>query len=114
MKNLINWFEIPVTDMARAIAFYEQVMQISLRRETMDGADLAVFPYAEPGPGGALIKQDDVAPVAQGVVIYLHTADLLASIERVVLPVASVFWNPWFPEMTLELSRCLLTAKVTE
>ncbi|EDJ7751119.1 VOC family protein, partial [Salmonella enterica] len=24
MKNLINWFEIPVTDMARAIAFYEQ------------------------------------------------------------------------------------------
>ncbi len=72
MKNLINWFEIPVTDMARAIAFYEQVMQISLRRETMDGADLAVFPYAEPGPGGALIKQDDVAPVAQGVVIYLQ------------------------------------------
>lgn len=50
MKNLINWFEIPVTDMARAIAFYEQVMQISLRRETMDGADLAVFPYAEPDP----------------------------------------------------------------
>lgn len=48
MKNLINWFEIPVTDMARAIAFYEQVMQISLRRETMDGVDLAVFPYAEP------------------------------------------------------------------
>lgn len=52
MKNLINWFEIPVTDMARAIAFYEQVMQISLRRETMDGGGLAVFPYVEPGPGG--------------------------------------------------------------
>ncbi len=43
MKNLINWFEIPVTDMARAIAFYEQVMQISLRRETMDGG---TWPYS--------------------------------------------------------------------
>lgn len=37
MKNLINWFEIPVTDMARAIAFYEQVMQISLRRKPWMG-----------------------------------------------------------------------------
>ncbi|ABX68538.1 VOC family protein [Salmonella enterica] len=97
MKNLINWFEIPVTDMARAIAFYEQVMQKSLRRETMDGADLAVFPYAEPGPGGALIKQDDVAPVAQGVVIYLHTADLLASIERVVLAGGKCVLEPMVP-----------------
>ncbi|MGS8722731.1 VOC family protein, partial [Salmonella enterica subsp. enterica serovar Infantis] len=42
-------------------------------------------PYAEPGPGGELIKQDDVAPVAKGVVIYLHNDDLLDSIERVVL-----------------------------
>lgn len=37
MKNLINWFEIPVTDMARAIAFYEQVMQISLRHHGWGG-----------------------------------------------------------------------------
>ncbi len=43
-EKLDNWFEIPVTDIARAIAFYEQkLMQISLRRETMDGAD---WPYS--------------------------------------------------------------------
>lgn len=96
MKNLINWFEIPVTDMARAIAFYEQVMQISLRRKPWMGRT-AVFPYVEPGPGGALIKQDDVAPVAQGVVIYLHTADLLASIERVVLAGGKCVLEPMVP-----------------
>lgn len=33
MKSIINWFEIPVTDMERAIAFYEPVMGLSLRRE---------------------------------------------------------------------------------
>jgi len=34
MNNVINWFEIPVADMDRAVAFYEPVMQVSLRRET--------------------------------------------------------------------------------
>lgn len=39
MNNVINWFEIPVADMDRAVAFYEPVMQVTLRRETMDCAD---------------------------------------------------------------------------
>jgi predicted enzyme related to lactoylglutathione lyase len=33
MSNVINWFEIPVAQMDRAIAFYEPVMQVSLRRK---------------------------------------------------------------------------------
>lgn len=56
MSNVINWFEIPVAQMDRAIAFYEPVMQISLRRENMDCAELAVFPHQDPAPGGALAK----------------------------------------------------------
>jgi predicted enzyme related to lactoylglutathione lyase len=28
MKSVINWFEIPVADMDRAIKFYEPVMQV--------------------------------------------------------------------------------------
>ncbi|GHK53816.1 hypothetical protein KPZU09_35520 [Klebsiella pneumoniae] len=50
MNNVINWFEIPVADMDRAVAFYEPVMQVSLRRETMDCAELAVFPHQDPAP----------------------------------------------------------------
>jgi len=83
MKNVINWFEIPVVEMERAIAFYEAVMQISLRREKMDCTDLAVFPYQEPAPGGALAKFDGIMPSKQGAIIYLHTDDLTATIERV-------------------------------
>lgn len=97
MKKIVNWFEIPVTDIGRAIAFYEQVMQVSLRRETMDGTDLAVFPYDEPGPGGALIKYDNATPTMQGVIIYLHTADLLASIERVALAGGKCVLEPMVP-----------------
>jgi len=83
MKSIINWFEIPVADMARAIAFYEPVLGLSLRREKMDGADLAVFPYEDPATGGALAKIDGLLPSAQGAVIYLHTDDLAATLERV-------------------------------
>ena len=56
MNNVINWFEIPVADMDRAVAFYEPVLQVTLRRENMDCAEMAVFPYQDPAPGGALAK----------------------------------------------------------
>lgn len=52
MNNVISWFEIPVAQMERAIAFYEPVMQVSLRRENMDSAELAVFPHQDPLPAG--------------------------------------------------------------
>ena len=83
MKSVINWFEIPVADMARAIAFYEPVMQVSLRREKMDCVELAVFPYDEPATGGALAKFDGIMPSGQGAIVYLHTADLAATLARV-------------------------------
>jgi hypothetical protein len=50
MNNVINWFEIPVADMDRAVAFYEPVLQVTLRRENMDCAEMAVFPYQDPAP----------------------------------------------------------------
>jgi len=45
MKSVINWFEIPVADMDRAIKFYDPVMQGALKRETMDVAELAIFSH---------------------------------------------------------------------
>ena len=55
MSSAIAWFEIPVTDLDRAQAFYEAVMAAPLRREAMGPSQGAVFPYAEPGVGGALM-----------------------------------------------------------
>lgn len=66
MKSVINWFEIPVADMDRAIKFYEPVMQVSLRREKMDSADLAVFPHEDPATGGALAKFEGIIPRCRG------------------------------------------------
>jgi predicted enzyme related to lactoylglutathione lyase len=34
MSNALNWFEIPVTDLARAREFYAKVLQAELREES--------------------------------------------------------------------------------
>ena len=83
MSTIINWFEIPVADLERATAFYEAVFAAEFKRESMSGMDMAVFPYEDPHPGGALLKADVFKPSAQGTVVYLHAPDLTAMLTRV-------------------------------
>lgn len=81
MNGLINWLEIPVTDMTRAIRFYEQVFETTLKRETMAQTDMAVF--ADREPGGALVASEGSRPSADGCLPYLHTPGLTALLARV-------------------------------
>ena len=84
MANLINWFEIAVSDLARATRFYEQVLAVQLRQEVMDEVAMAIFPYQEPATGGALCQMQGLQPSADGVVIYLDAgADLSLPLQRV-------------------------------
>lgn len=85
MQRLINWFEIPVSDLTRAKAFYEETFQVTLRIEDMGDMQLAVFPYAEPATGGALMACSEGRPGEHGVVIYLDGgADLAQPLARAV------------------------------
>jgi predicted enzyme related to lactoylglutathione lyase len=78
MSNALNWFEIPVTDLARAKQFYGRVLQADLREESMTGREMAILPYQDGGVGGALIKGEPHTPSAQGTVVYLNAGDDLA------------------------------------
>jgi uncharacterized protein len=78
MEHAINWFEIPVADMARAVRFYESLTGHSLRREAYGGPgeEMAVF-HAQGGEQaitGALVKNADQQPAVQGTLIYLNAA----------------------------------------
>ena len=82
MQNAITWFEIPVSDLDRAQAFYETVLACKLRREDMGASTLAVFPYDEPATGGCLQSgANRSAPAATGIRIYL---DCTPSIDAVL------------------------------
>jgi len=78
MSNALNWFEIPVTDLARAKEFYGRVLQADLREESMSGREMAILPYENGGVGGALIKGEHLAPSTEGTIVYLNAGDDLA------------------------------------
>ena len=83
MQNPIHWFEIPTTDLDRAVAFYQEVFAIELHRESSGPAAMAIFPYAEPQQSGALVKMDTLLPGMNGPLIYLDGgADLNHALNR--------------------------------
>ncbi len=79
MANVLNWFEIPVSDMERAVKFYTEVMGYdSMYQMNMGGYDMAFFPMEGEGVGGALVKGEGCIPNANGSVIYLNANPDLA------------------------------------
>jgi predicted enzyme related to lactoylglutathione lyase len=82
--NPVGWFEIPVQDMNRAIAFYAEVLGIGLSVHEMGETEMGWFPMkaGEPGSPGALIRAEGYEPSMQGVVVYLTCPDIDGALER--------------------------------
>jgi uncharacterized protein len=77
MKHAINWFDIPVTDMARAMKFYEAMSGGKLRREAMGapGEEMAFFELdSQEAVGGALVSGSHAKPAQHGTMVYLNAA----------------------------------------
>lgn len=85
MKNAINWFSIPVSDLNRAKSFYETILDESLIEVDMDGGKMAFFPTQDQGVGGSLnLPQGEFQALDNdNVPIYLSTKNLDASLARV-------------------------------
>jgi len=71
MKNAVVWSEIAVSDLRRATAFYEKLLDGKLKAETFGPFEIALFPHADGGVGGCLMKGDGYEPSAKGTVTYL-------------------------------------------
>jgi uncharacterized protein len=84
VSNPVFHFEIPVTDMERAKAFYQGVFGLRLTRAQVDGYDMAFFPRVEgqPGASGALAKGDVYKPSKEGTTIYFDVPDIDVVLRR--------------------------------
>ena len=80
---IITWFEIPTIDYNRAVQFYERVFNVRLKQEEMDCMAMAVFPHADGQSAGAVVNGESFKPSADGVCIYLYSADFDAALQRV-------------------------------
>lgn len=85
MTQPITWFEIPALDLPRAKAFYEQVLGIQFKDDTMDGTKLAIFPCdREHATGGCVVQGPGYAPSRDGAVLYVNAGESLdAALSRV-------------------------------
>ncbi len=72
--NPVNWFEIPVNDMARAKTFYEKVLGIDLAETEMGPNKMAWFPMEMGafGAAGTLIQGEGYRPSHDGSLVYIH------------------------------------------
>lgn len=85
--NPVGWFEIPTLDFDRAIRFYEQMFDVTLRRVETPNLPMAMFPATEDpmGASGALVHNTDwYKPTLDGVLIYFTSpsGDLDADSRR--------------------------------
>ncbi len=86
--NPVGWTEIPVTNMERAMKFYETVFDYTLERNTLGGVDMAWFPFFGEGSGSgcSLVKYDKwYCPSKDGALLYFtaFSGDLAVELARV-------------------------------
>jgi uncharacterized protein len=83
--NPVGWFEIYVQDMARARAFYEAVLGVTLTRLSVDALEMWAFPMdaAAPGASGSLVQAPGVPSGGNSTMIYFSCADCAVEAGRV-------------------------------
>jgi hypothetical protein len=78
MQNRVVWFDIAVSDLQRAKAFYSKVFDVELVDNEMGPNKMAMFPF-EPGvASGALVQGPDSKPSTEGSTVYLYGGDDLS------------------------------------
>ncbi|SFW28180.1 VOC family protein [Chitinophaga sancti] len=89
--NVVTWFEIPVSDIERAKAFYETILDIELVKRNDGGVEALFFPYnpevVQATSGrvtGVLSKSDRNQPSGNGTVVYINASpDLQKVLDKV-------------------------------
>lgn len=86
--SALHWFEIPVVDIQRAVAFYERVLGVSIQVIDMTaqmGSMIGMLPNRG-GVGGALVQnsQHGYVPSQAGTLVYLIVdGDLSQVVARI-------------------------------
>jgi predicted enzyme related to lactoylglutathione lyase len=87
MDSVINWFEIPAEDLARAAAFYSGILGKDLVMRDYMGVTMAFFPMeGREGVGGTVVKVANVRPSTDGTIVYLNVNGRLDEVLRRVEP----------------------------
>ena len=79
MNSYVSIFEIPATDIARAIDFYQAVLGVEIEKMEIPGIEMGIFPYEDQMVTGIITKGEDFKPSSDGVTIYLNASEDLSN-----------------------------------
>jgi predicted enzyme related to lactoylglutathione lyase len=86
-SNAIGWFDLYVSDMSRAVSFYENVLQLKLEPmgDPTGDTQMMSFPteMGSYGAGGALVKSNHARPGPGGTLVYFSVEDCAQAESRV-------------------------------
>ncbi|TYA84431.1 VOC family protein [Seonamhaeicola marinus] len=77
MNSFVSIFEIPATDISRAINFYKETLGVQIERLDFPGMEMGLFPYQDQMVTGVIMKGEGFEPSTSGVTIYLNAGDNL-------------------------------------
>ena len=77
MNSYISIFEIPATDISRAIHFYEATLAIHIEKMDFPGMEMGLLPFEDQMVTGVIMKGEGYVPSANGVTIYLNGGENL-------------------------------------
>ena len=77
MNSYISMFEIPATDISRAVNFYQAILDIKIEKMDVPGMQMGILPYEGQLVTGVIIKADGYKPSADGVTIFLNGGENL-------------------------------------
>ncbi|PWL37554.1 glyoxalase [Flagellimonas aquimarina] len=80
MNSFISLFEIPATDIPRAVNFYQAILDVNIEKMEMPGMEMGIFPYEGQMVTGVIMKGEGFKPSTNGVTIYLNGGDNLQTI----------------------------------
>jgi len=80
MNSYVSIFEIPATDISRAINFYKKILGVEIERLEFPGMEMGLFPYQDQMVTGVIMKEEGYEPSAKGITIYLNGGDNLQTI----------------------------------
>jgi predicted enzyme related to lactoylglutathione lyase len=69
--NAITWFEVPTTNMERAVDFYETILDTKLQEWPGD-EPCFMFPHGDNGVAGSLVHRPKHEPSSNGAMVYLN------------------------------------------
>jgi len=84
-KNMVSWFEIPVSNMDRAKTFYDKVFNIEITLQDIEGVMMGFFPANPEAPGamGSLMKYESYIPSHEGTLIYFSSENVQIELDRI-------------------------------